>query len=780
MTITEGALVLKQFCLTAAELGLFFLLLLAAVGCQRPAEPELDEAPAFEPDATAAPDATGEGPELAPPAAGEPGEDEAAAAPTGESLQFTAITTDQANPTSAAMRVDDVPLIPREVLFGDPQRAQARLSPNGKWLSFLAPVENDKGLGILNVWVAPIDDLDAAEPVTDDQTRPISSHSWAYDSKHILYNQDKGGDENFHLYATNVETKETKDLTPVDGVRGELQEASREFPGELLIGFNDRDPRLHDIYRVNIETGDRRLVQENPGVAGFLTDDDFNVRMAINFTQTGGQVWLEPEGDAGEKGYGEWKETEQFSAEDAMTSGPAGFDKTNRILFYEDSRDRNTAGLFSKNLDTGDTELIAEDPRTDVGGVLAHPTEKNLQAVSFTYSRTEWKVLDPAIQADIDYLKEFQDGEFIITSRTQDDTQWTVAYVLDNGPVKFYRYTRPGEGGDGERKMHFLFNNRDDLDDYPLVKMHTPVIKSRDGLNLVSYLSLPPGTDPDNDGRPDKPVPMVLDVHGGPWSRDGWGLNATHQWLANRGYAVLNVNYRGSTGFGKNFINAANGEWAGKMHDDLLDAVRWAVQEGVAQEDKVAIMGGSYGGYATLVGMTYTPTTFACGVDIVGPSSLVTLLENAPPYWAPFMPVMKIRVGDWETEEGRAGLLERSPLELVDKIERPLLIGQGANDPRVTQLEADQIVEAMVEKDIPVTYVLYPDEGHGFRRPPNRKSFNAVTEAFLAQNLGGRYEEIGEAFTGASIHVPTGAADVPGLKDALSEDQMTMPESEGE
>jgi dipeptidyl aminopeptidase/acylaminoacyl peptidase len=260
---------------------------------------------------------------------------------------------------------------------------------------------------------------------------------------------------------------------------------------------------------------------------------------------------------------------------------------------------------------------------------------------------------------------------------------------------------------------------------------------------------------------------MVLDVHGGPWARDSWGLNPYHQWLANRGYAVLSVNYRGSTGFGKDFINAANGEWSGKMHDDLIDAVNWAVDQKIADKDKVAIAGGSYGGYATLVGMTYTPDVFAAGVDIVGPSSLVTLLQNIPPYWAPFMPVMKVRVGDVDTEEGRAALLKRSPLELVDKIKKPLLIGQGANDPRVTQLEADQIVKAMQEHKIPVTYVLYPDEGHGFARPENRMSFNAVMEAFLAEQLGGRFEAVGDDFKGAKIEVPAGADDVPGLAEAL-------------
>ncbi|MEM6799687.1 MAG: S9 family peptidase, partial [Planctomycetota bacterium] len=480
------------------------------------------------------------------------------------------------------------------------------------------------------------------------------------------------------------------------------------------------------------------------------------------------------------QGYDDWEPMEEFTAEDAMTSGPAGYDKTGRIMYFEDSRDRNTAGLFSRNLDTGDVTLIADDARADVGGVLAHPTEKTLEAVSFTYSRREWKILDESIRPDIEFLTEFGEkelggGEWEVTSRTLDDLHWSVAYILDDGPVKYYRYTRKGLGGADDPTMTYLFSSRDDLDAYPLVTMHTPVIKSRDGLNLVSYLSLPPGTDPDGDGVPTEPVPLVLDVHGGPWARDGWGFNGSHQWLANRGYAVLNVNYRGSTGFGKEFINAANGEWSGKMHDDLLDAVEWAVASGIAQEDKVCIMGGSYGGYATLVGMTYTPKVFACGVDIVGPSSLVTLLENIPPYWAPFMPVMKVRVGDVSTEEGRTALLAKSPLTFVDKIERPLLIGQGANDPRVTQLEADQIVRAMEEKGIPVTYALYPDEGHGFARPENRTSFNAVTEAFLAEHLGGRYEPIGADFEGSSLHVPAGANGVPGVADALPAERKKMP-----
>ncbi|MFN0134588.1 MAG: alpha/beta hydrolase family protein, partial [Phycisphaerae bacterium] len=353
------------------------------------------------------------------------------------------------------------------------------------------------------------------------------------------------------------------------------------------------------------------------------------------------------------------------------------------------------------------------------------------------------------------------DGDFAVISRTLDDGQWIVAFEMDNGPARFYRFIRAS----GEAK--FLFSNRSKLEGLPLARMQTPTIKSRDGMNLVSYLTLPTNVDVDAAGKPKQAPPMVLLVHGGPWARDAWGFNASHQWLANRGYSVLSVNFRGSTGFGKAFINAANREWAGKMHDDLLDAVAWAVKQGYADSQRVAIMGGSYGGYSTLVGLTFTPTVFACGVDIVGPSNLVTLLQSIPPYWAPMIETFSARVGDVRTEEGRKFLTERSPLTQVAKIQRPLLIGQGANDPRVKQAEADQIVTAMRDKNIPVTYVLYPDEGHGFQRPENRMSFNAVTEAFLARHLGGRAEPIGEDFQNSSISVPTGSDQVPGLKEAL-------------
>jgi dipeptidyl aminopeptidase/acylaminoacyl peptidase len=448
--------------------------------------------------------------------------------------------------------------------------------------------------------------------------------------------------------------------------------------------------------------------------------------------------------------------------EDAMTTQPFGLDRDGRYLYLADSRGRNTGALFCHDLQTGEIQLLAEDPRSDLDGVMIHPSKKTIQAVAFNYERRTWQVLDPEVQPDLDYLRTIADGDVDVISRTHDDASWIVAYSMDNSPVRCYRYDRQS------RSVQFLFTNRAALEDKPLAKMHPVTIPSRDGWNLVNYLTLPVGSDSNGDGRPDKPLPLVLMVHGGPWGRDVWGYNGWHQWLANRGYAVLSVNFRGSTGLGKDLTNAGNMQWGAKMHEDLIDSVEWALAQGIATPGKVAIMGGSYGGYATLVGLTFTPDYFACGVDIVGPSNLITLLETIPPYWAPMLAMLTSRVGDHRTEEGRAFLQSCSPLTYADRIVRPLLIGQGANDPRVKQAESDQIVQAMQAKNIPVTYVLYPDEGHGFARPENNLSFNAIAEAFLAKCLGGRFEPVGNDFANSSLQVLQGANQVPGLADALA------------
>jgi dipeptidyl aminopeptidase/acylaminoacyl peptidase len=650
----------------------------------------------------------------------------------------------------AAQAVAKTPLIPRDVLFGNPDKAGPRISPDGKHLSYLAPVD-----GVLNVWVAPVDDLAAAKAVTHDKKRGIRSYFWAYDNKHILYVQDAGGDEDYHVYRAGLDGKEDHDLTPLKKVRAQIQEVSHKFPGEILIGLNDRKPEYHDVYRLNLDTGKRELVQKNDEFLGFTTDEDYKVRFATKFADDGGNVLFTPDGQGG------WKEFTKIPMADNLTTNIVAFDKSGDVAYLIDSRGRDTGAFTTLDLKTNKETVIASDARADGGGMMLHPTERSIEAVSFTFERTKWKFFDKAVEEDFQKLAKVAEGDISVSSRTLDNKTWIVAFLLDNSPVRYYRFDR------ASGKAHFLFTNRKALEDQPLVKMHPQVVKSRDGLDLVCYLTLPPGSDADGKGRPAQPVPMVLDVHGGPWGRDGWGLNTYHQLLANRGYAVLSVNFRGSTGFGKKFLNAGNREWAAKMHDDLIDAVDWAIKEKIALPDKVAIMGGSYGGYATLVGLTFTPEKFACGVDIVGPSNIVTLLNTIPPYWAPAIQLFKDRVGDHTTTEGKEFLEKRSPLTYVSKIKRPLLIGQGANDPRVKQTESDQIVKAMQEHKIPVTYVLFPDEGHGFARPPNSLAFNAVSEAFLAEHLGGRYEPVGTAFEGSTITVPTGAADVPGLSAAI-------------
>lgn len=645
------------------------------------------------------------------------------------------------------------PLIPRAVLFGNPDRASPQISPDGKQLAYLAPLD-----GVLNVFVTTIDKPEGGKAVTRDKVRGIRQHFWAYTSGHVLYIQDKGGDENWRVYCVDIASGTEKDLTPVENTTARILAVSHKFPREILIGLNDRKPEFHDVYRVNIVTGERTLAQPNDeGFARFVSDDDYRVRMAARFTPDGG-------GEILRAAAGKWTDFVKVGNEDAMTTSAIGFDKAGSTLYMLDSRGRDTAALVSINVDSASPSptVLASDARADVDDVMIHPTQRNVQAAAFNYERKKWQIIDKSIQADFDYLQTVADGDFEIASRTLDDSQWIVEYVLDDGPVRYYRYDRPA------RKAHFLFTNRKALEGVKLAKMRPVVIPARDGQKLVSYYTLPTWADPGRDGKPASPLPMVLFVHGGPWARDEWGLNAYHQWLANRGYAVLSVNYRGSTGFGKQFINAGNMEWAGKMHNDLLDAVEWAVGRGIADRARVGIMGGSYGGYATLVGLTFTPEVFACGVDIVGPSNLETLLNSIPPYWAPIVNLFTSRVGDHRTEEGRKLLNARSPLNRVDRIRRPLLIGQGANDPRVKQSESDQIVRAMSEKKIPVGYVLFPDEGHGFARPENRMAFNAVTEAFLAEHLKGRYEPIGEDLKGSSITVPHGAEQVPGLKEAMA------------
>ncbi len=649
----------------------------------------------------------------------------------------------------AAAPESALPLIPREALFGNPSRTGGAISPNGEWLGYIAPRD-----GVLNVYVAPRSTPDQARPVTNDRTRGIRGFSFAYTGNHILYSQDVGGDENFQVFATDLSSGQTRELSP-KGARAGIASLSADFPDELIISHNQRNPRFFDLYRVNLINGEAQRIYENDRFTGFVIDDQFKLRFAELQTADGGNEWFIRAGE-------DWKSWGKVGQEDSLTTALAGFTADGRTLYMLDSRGRNTGALFALDTVSGERTLLREDARADVSGALSDPVSGKVQATSATYLRAAWRALDPSIQRDLDNLQRLAgDGEFGVTSRTRDDRTWIVAVSRSNAPTTFHIYDR------ASGSFTTWFNTRPELADKPLAQMWPVEIKTRDGLTMPSYYTLPTGSDPDGDGKPDRPVPTVLLVHGGPWARDSYGLNGQHQWFANRGYATLAINFRGSTGFGKTFTNAGDLQWGTKMQDDLLDGVAWATSQGITDPKRVAIMGGSYGGYATLAGLTFTPTEFACGVSIVGPSNLNTLLASIPPYWEPIKRQFATRVGDPDTAEGRKLLEERSPLSFVERIERPLLIGQGANDPRVKQAESDQIVKAMEARNIPVTYVLFPDEGHGFARPPNRIAFNAVAESFLGKCLGGRIEPIGDDFAGSSVTVPNGGALLPGLTEAL-------------
>ncbi len=448
--------------------------------------------------------------------------------------------------------------------------------------------------------------------------------------------------------------------------------------------------------------------------------------------------------------------------EDSLTTNPAGYTTDGSTLYWLDSRGRNTAALYAEDVASGQRTLIAESDKADIGGTIRDPKTGVVEAYSVNYLKTEWTAIDPDIKASLEFLDEELDGEFGISSRTDDDSTWIVWNDPMTAPSSTYIYDRE------ESTLTPFYVTRPELEGAPLQPMHPVEIASRDGLTLPSYLTLPPAADQDGDGRPEEAVPMVLLVHGGPWARDEYGFSSLVQWLANRGYAVLQTNFRGSTGFGKDFINAGNKQWGLTMHDDLIDATDWAIAEGITTAEQVAIMGGSYGGYATLAGLTFTPEKFACGVDIVGPSNLETLLDTIPPYWAPMVKIFHERMGDPNTEEGLALLKAASPLYKADQITKPLLILQGANDPRVKQSESDQIVGAMKEAGIPVTYVLYPDEGHGFAKPANNIAFTAISENFLGTCLGGRSEPIEDTVKDSTAQILEGVEHVRGLQEALS------------
>jgi len=610
------------------------------------------------------------------------------------------------------------PLIPRKILFDNPTRTSPQISRDGKYLAYIAP--DDKN--VLQVWLQTLgEEQEEPRRLTNDKKRGIRSYFWTYNPEQLIYLQDTDGDEDFHLYSVNIQTNLVRDLTPFEGVKAQVIDLDHHFPDTILVGLNINDRQKFDVYRLNLQTGAVEFDTENPGnIVDWTANSKFEILVALAATEDAGYDLLyRPTVESA------WELLRHWSSEDQ--GGAVGFAEDENILYIIGSHDANAQRLLALDLTTKAETIIAEDREYDLSNILFHTRERRIQAISFYKEKAEWQILDEEIAPDFAALKEVRPGQYSIISRDLDNENWIVGYLTDDGPVYYYFYNRKS------KSATLLFSNKPELEDLPLVPMKPITYAARDGLTIHGYLTLPMGGE--------APLPCVLLVHGGPWARNTWGYNSMVQWLANRGYGVLQVNFRGSSGYGKDFLNAGNCQWGKTMHDDLIDAVNWLVEEGIGDRSKIAIMGGSYGGYATLAGLTFTPDTFACGVDIVGPSNLMTLIDSVPPYWKPMMAMFQHRIGARENEDF---LKSRSPLFFVDKIEKPLLIGQGANDPRVKQAESEQIVAAMEKAGKPVEYALYTDEGHGFARPENRLHFYALTEEFFGRYLGGQFEPVGE------------------------------------
>jgi dipeptidyl aminopeptidase/acylaminoacyl peptidase len=618
-----------------------------------------------------------------------------------------------------------VDLIPRSVLFGNPERTAPRISPDGRSLAWIAPLD-----GVLNVWVAPIGDSDAgvdwaaARAVTADTERGVRVFTWAHDGRHLLYLQDAGGDENWRLYDVELGSLERRDLTPFDKIHATIIGASKRRPTEVLVGINADNPELHDVYRLDLVTGELVKEIENPGYAGWVADEDLVVRCAIAPLPDGSFDVLVRDADASADA--DWRKLVTIPPEDATTTDVVSFSGDGRSLLMISAAGSDTGQLTRVDLATADATVLASDPEADVAGVVLHPDTQEPQIVLVLKDRMEYLVLDPSVADDLKAIRALHPGDPTFAGRDDADATWMIAFNVDAGSITYYMYDRAAKSGT------LLFEARPELSGYTLAAMEPFSFAARDGLIIRGYLTFPPGAERSS-------LPAVLDVHGGPQTRDTWGYNPEAQWFANRGYLCVQVNYRGSTGYGKSFIAAGDREWGGKMHDDLIDAVSYIVGRGWADPARVAIYGGSYGGYAALVGAAFTPEVFCCAVDIVGPSNLKTLLETIPPYWAPMIAQLHRRVGNPATDE--EFLWSRSPLSRAHDIRIPLLIAQGANDPRVKQAESEQIVAALGEAGIHYEYMLFPDEGHGFAKPQNRIKFYTAAERFLARYLGGRFEE---------------------------------------
>lgn len=619
------------------------------------------------------------------------------------------------------------PIIDRELFFGDPEISGAQISPDGKYVSFLKPYKN-----VRNIWVkARSEAFEKARPLTADSTRPVSSYFWSRNNKSILYVQDKGGDENYRIYAVDPSAAgdpvpPARDLTPLKNVRAMIYDVPKKTPDQIIIGLNDRKPELHDVYRLNILTGERVLIrQNNENVADWTVDLDGNLRLATRMTDDGGTEILRVEHDT---------LVPIYSVNAEETCGPTRFSPDGKKFYIETNKgsetDKTEFRLF--DLATGTTTLVEKDPENEVdfGGAMFSDVTDELLATFYVGDRVRMYPKEKKFGVDYEKMKKLlPDGEISITGMTSDEKVWMVVVSSDVDPGSRYLYDRP------TGKVELLYRSRPNLPSENLVHVKPVRYDARDGMNIPAYLALPKGL-------PATGLPTVMLIHGGPWARVDWGYNPEMQFLANRGYAVLTMNFRGSTGYGKKFLNAGNKQWGtGFMQHDISDGVKYLIKEGIADPKRIAIYGGSYGGYATLAGVAFTPDLYAAGISYVGPSNIITLLNSIPPYWAPAKKMFAVRVGDLEKPEEVKMLEAQSPLNSATQIKAPLLVIQGANDPRVKKRESDQIVVALRDLGRQVDNMVAPDEGHGFAGKENRLAVYTAMERFFAKNLGGRYQE---------------------------------------
>ncbi len=607
-------------------------------------------------------------------------------------------------------------LIPRRVIFSDPDRITPQTSPDGTRFAYIAPYDR-----VPNVWVRTIG-LNDDRAVTSEQERGIIYFFWSHDNRHLLYLQDRDGNENWHLFAVDTESNEVRDLTPFEGVQTQIVGRSKRHPGEILVALNRRDLSVHDVYRLELLSGTLRRVVENPGhLSGWVFDSDFAVRAALAARPDGGfdLVVREHEG-------AEWRTVVSWDMEDSLTSYPVSCSATTDSLYLIDSRGSGTSRLVRLDLATKKVETIAYDKHYDVSRIMIHPDTKKVQAISFQRARNEWQAMDSSTEQDFVALARLAHGDFYVYNRDDADRTWVVAYISDIFPVSFYAYKR------NTGTAVFLFEHQPELRDYTLSEMKPISYEARDGLKIHGYLTLPPGKEPAR-------LPLVLKVHSGPWTRDVWEFDPEVQWMVNRGYACMQVNFRGSTGYGKDFVNAGDREWGNKMQNDLVDAINWAVAQGIADPSRIAIYGLSYGGYAALVGVASTPHLFCCAVDIMGPSDLVSFIRDMPAHWSTYRHFFHRRVGNPEKDENF--LQSRSPISMAYRIRTPLLVAHGTDDPRVQKGQSDRIVEAIRLNGVPCEYIVFDNEGHGLGNLANRRRCYAAVERFLARYLGGHCEE---------------------------------------